>query len=157
MKTGASFNRATSCQSHATPPEFIKAVERRFQRKLSFDLAASEENKKAEKFFSKEDDSLNQSGQIPGLLWLNPPFADIVPWADKCARESKDSTIQIIMLTPASVGSNWFSQFVHKKAQVLFLNGRITFVGSKDPYPKDCMLSLFGFGESGFDIWRWKS
>jgi hypothetical protein len=38
---------------------------------------------------------------------------------------------------------------------VLALNGRITFVGQKDPYPKDTILACFGFGVSGFDIWTW--
>jgi hypothetical protein len=38
---------------------------------------------------------------------------------------------------------------------VLPLNPRLTFVGEKDPYPKDLMLSCFGFGVTGCKQWRW--
>ncbi len=39
---------------------------------------------------------------------------------------------------------------------VLGLSPRLTFEGTKDPYPKDLMLSVFGYGMNGFDTWRWK-
>jgi len=61
----------------------------------------------------------------------------------------------VLMLTPASIGSEWFQRYVHRKAMVLGLSPRLHFVGAADPYPKDCMLSCFGFGVTGFDIWRW--
>jgi hypothetical protein len=39
---------------------------------------------------------------------------------------------------------------------VLGLNGRLTFKGTTAPYPKDCMLSVFGV-EPGFDVWSWRN
>ena len=38
---------------------------------------------------------------------------------------------------------------------VLGLSPRLTFEGTDDPYPKDLMLSVFGYGLSGFGTWRW--
>ena len=39
---------------------------------------------------------------------------------------------------------------------VLGLSPRLTFEGETDAYPKDLMLSVFGFGLHGFDTWRWR-
>lgn len=123
----------------------------------TFDLAASENNKKAPSFFSEADNSLVQQWHtIKGLLFLNPPFNRIEPWAEKCAQESAAGA-KILFLVPASVGSEWFNNHVHRHSFVLALRGRIPF----DPehpewgYPKDCILACYGFGV-GFDTWQWK-
>jgi hypothetical protein len=88
--------------------------------------------------------------------FLNPPFFDIAPWAEKCAT----SPSPVLFLVPASVGSNWFRDFVHNAAsQVLFLNGRLYF----DPahptwgYPKDCMLCVYDNSgrETEYEPWDW--
>lgn len=146
-----------SKQDYETPPEFIAAVERRFGR-LHVDLAARADNAKAAIFVPPERDSLslNWAREFAGRrCWLNPEFADIAPWAAKCAA-SASAGLHIVMLTPASIGANWFAEHVHGKAIVLGLSPRITFVGAADPYPKDCMLSVFGLGVAGFDVWRWQ-
>ncbi len=98
--------------------------------------------------------------KIPGILWLNPPFDNIAPWAKKCAEESRKGA-KILFLTPASVGANWFSSHVHRLSFVLGLNGRLAFDPANPTwgYPKDCILSCFGLagGVTGFDTWAWKA
>lgn len=159
-RTGASLNRGGSKQDYETPDEFVAAVAKRFGR-IEFDLAASPHNTKHRRYFSKEQDSLAQKWhQIGGLLWLNCEFANIDPWAEKCAAESLLGA-RIALLTPASVGTVWFAQHVHGRALVLGLSPRITFVGEPTPYPKDLMLSVFGPPgvvpwSPGFDVWRWR-
>lgn len=146
---------ATSRQDYGTPWDFIRAAEARFG-KLDVDLAARRDNAKARRFISPRRNALHVEWSVEycgALAWLNPEFADIEPWAAKCARERK---LRILLLTPASVGSNWFVEHVHRRALVLALNPRLVFVGERDPYPKDCILSCFGFGRAGFDVWRWK-
>jgi len=157
--TGASLNRHNSHQAYATPFPLIRACERFFRTPVVFDLAANHANKKAEYYFSEEDNSLTKDWHNltwSGLLWLNPPFANIEPWTRKCAEESKRGA-RILFLTPASVGANWFAEHVHGNAYVLALNGRITFVGASDPYPKDCIISAFGLGLTGFTFWKWNT
>jgi hypothetical protein len=75
------------------------------------------------------------------LLFLNPPFADIAPWAAKCAAEARLGA-EILFLVPASVGSEWFAEHVWKHACVYLLRGRLCFDG-KDPYPKDCLAAHY--------------
>lgn len=154
--TGPTINRGGLKQSYETPTDFILAVEKRFG-KLTFDLAAAADNTKCVDYFTKEQDSLAQQWfKLPGLLWLNPEFADITPWAAKCAAESELGAPPILLLTPASVGANWFKNFVLPSAAVIPLNGRIKFVGEKDYYPKDLMLSVYWRGIAGFQTpWTW--
>jgi phage N-6-adenine-methyltransferase len=143
-----------SRQDYETPADFLKAVVERFGP-LAWDLAATRANAKAPSYFTPEDDSLKKDwGRLQGTLFLNPPFADISPWAEKCAN-TRDRKGFTLLLTPASVDSEWFDKHVDDKAVVLFLAPRLSFDG-KDPYPKGLMLSVFGFGLSGQRRWRWK-
>lgn len=150
--------RHESKQDYGTPWELIRAVERRYGT-LDVDLAARDDNRKAPRFISPQENSLKVpwAERFPGALgWLNPEFADIGPWAAKCWGETSPfNGFRVIMLTPASVGAEWFANYVHGKAKVIALCGRVTFEGEAQPYPKDCMLSLFGFNRVGFDVWRW--
>jgi len=147
-----------SRQDYGTPGDLLDAVFATFGP-LRVDLAASPANAVAPAYFDEDDDSLAQDWTtLHGTLWLNPPFARIGPWAAKCAASAPPDTWprrRIIMLTPASVGSRWFVEHVHRRALVLALVPRLTFVGCDAPYPKDCMLSIFG-GQPGFNVWEWR-
>ena len=63
------------------------------------------------------------------------------------------------MLVPASVGSNWWQEFVHHKAHVLMLNDRIQFVGAEWVYPKDLGLLLYTpfIRQGSYEGWSWKT
>lgn len=146
-----------SKQDYATPWNFIDAVESRFG-KLYVDLAATAKNSKAPRYITPQEDSLSVdwSQWKNRVCWLNPPYSRIEPWARKCAEfASFGGEGRLLFLTPASVGANWFAKFVYQKSIVIALNGRITFVGETLPYPKDCILSVFGAGLSGFEVWKW--
>jgi phage N-6-adenine-methyltransferase len=140
-------------QGVGTPPDLIGAVENRFGA-LAWDLAATPENAKAPQYITPTVNSLLVDWSVwigPQLAWLNPPFADIAPWVRKAAT----CGARVLVLVPASVGSNWFSGHVHRKCMVLALNPRVTFVGHTHPYPKDLLLCCYGYAP-GFDVWRWR-
>lgn len=149
-------NRGRSKQDYRTPPEFLRALKARlgvvgFYR----DLAASDDSV-APRFFSKEDDALTKEWVAPEGEWLfcNPPYSNIGPWVMKASECSSN----VAMLIPASVGSNWWKDSVDGVANVLFLNGRLTFVGATAPYPKDCAILLFTHkrGSAGYSVWSWR-
>jgi phage N-6-adenine-methyltransferase len=140
-----------SDQVVATPRNFLDAVENRFGP-IGLDLAANESNAVCKLWLGPGsplqggEDALAPAVSWSGrtLRWLNPPYSDLDPWAAKCAAERHHAFIA--MLTPASVGANWFAEHVHGKALVLAIRPRLTFVGSSDPYPKDLCLSVCGGG-----------
>jgi phage N-6-adenine-methyltransferase len=147
-----------SKQDYCTPPDFLEAVQKRLQEEFTWDLAASKENAIADHFYTEEDNSLIQDwSALAGWLWCNPPFGHIAPWVEKAACNSNDGA-KIAMLVPASVGANWWLEWVDDIAYVLFLNGRLTFSGETTPYPKDCALLLYTpFIRRGYDIWSWSA
>lgn len=158
--SGASLARGKSRQDYGTPADFLEAVAQRFGR-LDVDLAATSANRVADLYISPQQDSLSVpwSQSLRGNLWLNPPFANIAPWARKCAQEAVGlgPHSRILLLVPASVGANWFAESVHRKALVLGLQGRLTFVGETDPCPRDLILAVYGEGLEGFGVWKWRA
>lgn len=154
------YNKATSKQDYETPQDILDAISTRFDMPIAVDLACSVDNCKAPiglDFPRIDSLTFPWAATWPDdLLFLNPPFKDIEPWAAKCALEALGMRRgRIVMLTPSAVGSNWYAQHCYKKSLTLSLNGRITFVGSSTGFPKDCMLSVYG-GDYGFEVWRWK-
>lgn len=161
----------TSFQAYGTPRPFLDAVDRRFGP-IVWDLAANAGNSVCgDRFFGPGsrwgEDSLERAWDwLPGvrtgedLIWLNPPFSRIGPWARKCEDEATYGA-RILMLVPAAVGSNWFAKYVERSALVLPIRPRLAFVGQTDPYPKDLMLCAWNQHrvrvelEVGFETWRW--
>jgi phage N-6-adenine-methyltransferase len=148
---GPTIKRGKSRQDYETPWSFIKAVEAKFGP-IAFDLAADSENFKGPEgmYFDVQNDAFRHDwSKITGNLWLNPPYGTIGPWAKKASEGGR-----VLLLTPASVGSNWFADYVHGKAHVYFLRPRLVFEGADDPYPKDLILSVFA-EPPGYTPWKW--
>jgi phage N-6-adenine-methyltransferase len=153
-----------SKQDYGTPPEFLEAVKGRLEIPFfDCDLAASPENAVAGRYYTKAENSLLHPWTCGrGWNWLNPPFTNIGAWVNKANISSTLFGARTAMLVPAAVGANWWRDFVHERASVLFINGRLTFVGCSDPYPKDCALLLYappsrdGCDPPSYDVWTWK-
>jgi phage N-6-adenine-methyltransferase len=150
-------------QDYETPPELIKAVERDFGS-LSFDLAADMLNAICEEYFIKEQDSLSQDWLKAfkdhdrhglGFLWLNPPYAQVKPWMEKCRDESAKGA-RILTLTLAAIDTSWYRKIVAPNAASYILTDRVTFVGEKYAFTKPLMLSEWGTGKTGLGYWDWK-
>ncbi len=153
-----------SRQDHATPQIFLHAVEQAFGAVPILDLAASGDNRKCETWIDAEENSLSVDWverlavvrrglfRSTGDAWLNPPFRGVDPWMEKCKSESARG-MRIVSLTLASLGTAWYRNHVEGKALSLVLRKRIAFVGQKDPFPKEVMITLWGFGLSGLGFW----
>lgn len=149
-------NKGASKQDYGTPPELLAAVKEQIGiENFAMDLAASAENTVANAFLTEADNSLNYDWScIEGWSWCNPPYSHITPWVKKAS----ESTNKIAMLLPASVGSNWWRDYVHLRAEVWFLNGRVKFVGAPTHSPKDHVILLYNAGEPGhYEVWTWNT
>jgi hypothetical protein len=149
-------------QAYRTPPEFFAAVARTFGR-MQLDLAATDAALCPQWIgpgSAIAEDSLSPGVSWSAILagrrgWLNPPFETLRPWAAKCGREADDGA-KIIMLTPASLGSEWYCDEVQGQALTLVVRPRLVFVGETTGYPKDLAIHLFGFRMVGLGTWSWK-
>lgn len=147
-------------QAVGTPPEFLRAVARRFGP-IRFDLAANAGNSVCgESFYgpgSKHgEDSLQQHWNLHGgVLFLNPQFDSIPPFAEKCVEEGRLGA-RVKMLVPAAVSTNWWAEHVHQKAMVLFLRPRLVFIGHKHGFPKDlALVCQLPWAVPGYHTWNW--
>ena len=162
-----------SKQDYRTTPELLLAIEKEFHvEEWDVDLAADpstaiaiNHNEEAphrapRALFLGPGSELGENSlavdwsQFPGDAWLNPPFARIEPWAEKCATTVRSG--RIFLLVPASVGSNWYRDHVDGKAHVVATSPRVIFVGEKQGYIKDLVLAVFSGIRGGFSTWRWK-
>lgn len=149
-------------QSVATPHDFLSRVKTALGiETFVWDFAASRVNTVSPRgYFDEADDALtipdwHTKTGAKGWGWLNPPYANIAPWVERCA--DCGDLAHIALLVPASVGSNWFREEVLGQALVIALNGRLTFCGHTAPYPKDLMLCLYGPDViPRFTVWDWR-
>lgn len=178
--TGPSVKRFQSEQAVATPWEFIRAVEKKFGP-IAWDLAATIGNAKAANFITPEMDTFKQDWAklLNGRLgWLNPEFDPMVKSVSKCSYEARKGAT-FLLLSPASISTNWFWDHVQPFATVYSITPRICFEGSHNvfpkghlragerkcdqwcvgccPYPKDLMLSHYCANPSHeLQRWKWK-
>jgi site-specific DNA-methyltransferase (adenine-specific) len=112
-----------------TPPCLMSYVRERFQ--VDFDLAASAENAKCDRFFTKEEDALQQSWadlNVDGDLFLNPPFSLLSEFTLKAKEESRNGA-GIVIIAPAYPDRRWFQNHVIGHASyVRFFSKRIEYV-----------------------------
>jgi phage N-6-adenine-methyltransferase len=146
-----------SQQVVSTPWSLIHYVEKRWG-KITWDLAATAGNCKTrlptgllvnrEARYgpgARHENALKMNWSLKrGTLWLNPPFGDIGPWAEKCATTELAPDSRIVLLVPASVGSIWWAYCVDKRSDIQFLRPRVIFRKHKQGYPKDLALCVYG-------------
>jgi phage N-6-adenine-methyltransferase len=137
----------------ATTPETFAPLHERFG--FSIDVAASPHNAKLDRYFTFEQNGLEQSW-AGERVWCNPPYSDIGPWIRKAWAEV-DAQV-IVMLLPANRTEQvWWQEHVEpyrdRPGTVLrteFLRGRLRFiaagrteVGPNERPPFGCVLLIW--------------
>lgn len=143
-----------------TDQAFFDAQSRRFGG-FDLDVAASPENAKCKRFFTIEDDGLEQHWS--GRVWCNPPYSDCGAWVRKAwaeweSRDRMAGPFVIVMLLPANrTEQRWWQEDVEpyrdrrgESLHVEFLRGRMRFdrpsavIGPKgDRPPFGCCLLIW--------------
>lgn len=166
--SGPTIQRGRSSGDIHTPWSFIRAVEHNWGP-LAVDLAATAESTKAPVWIDEKRNSLSADvgwSVLQGNLWLNPPYSNITPWAKKCAESyNLNEQVEIFLLVPASIGANWFWDWVWPYATVYSV-GRMVFDNCFDkhgklvttPYPKDLILAHYTNTTPSrvLQRWHWK-
>ncbi|WP_412059316.1 phage N-6-adenine-methyltransferase [Enterobacter hormaechei] len=113
-----------------TPPALFTSLDAEFCFQL--DAAAAPHNALCRKFITAEQNTLETPWadylSIPGYVWLNPPYSEIMPFVKKAAAESANQ-IGTVMLVPADTSLGWFKEAIQTASEVRFITaGRLAFI-----------------------------
>ena len=107
---------------------------------FGLDVCASLDNAKCKKFYTKEQDGLNQ--EWTGVCWMNPPYGkEIGKWLKK-AYESSINGATVVCLIPARTDTAWWHNYV-MKGKIRFIRGRLKFGNSKNSAPFPSAIVVF--------------
>lgn len=125
----------------ATPQSFFDALNEEFH--FTLDPAASDDNAKCEKYYTKEQNGLTQSWQGE-TVFCNPPYGrNVGEWVKKAHDEHAKGDCTIVMLLFARTDTKWFHEYVLGKAEVQFVRGRLKFGDEKNPAPTPSIVVIY--------------
>lgn len=149
-----------------TPDELFSALDRAFG--FTLDAAADQTNHKCSVYFSGpcSDNEDCRCGLCEWwgrhVVFLNPPYGrGIEEWIHKCIEESTHATV--VALLPANTDTQWFKSVWWGAAEILFLTGRVQFVGTTSSNPGGSMVAIFRPRPVGLvagptvRLWEWKA
>lgn len=125
----------------ATPQDFFDTLNEEFH--FTLDPCALPENAKCSKYFTPEDDGLQQDwdGEI---VFCNPPYCrKVSDWVKKAYYESKKPNTRVVMLLAARTDTKWFHEYIYNKAELRFIKGRLKFGDNKRNAQFPSMIVIF--------------
>lgn len=142
MKTSVLFS--SESVEWETPQVFFDKLDEEFG--FTVDVCANKENAKCERFFSQEDNGLEQEWK--GICWCNPPYGrDICKWVKKALISSLHGAT-VVMLLPARTDTSWFHDYILHHADIRWIRGRLKFGKAKSSAPFPSMVVVFHGVES---------
>lgn len=127
------------------PDQYFEELNEEFH--FDIDVAASHENAKLPRYFTKENNALTQRWE--GNVFCNPPYGrDLRKWVEKAHKEYlRDPNRVIVFLIPSRTDTSYWHDFIFDKATVRFLRGRLKFEVEgepKDAAPFPSALVIYG-------------
>jgi phage N-6-adenine-methyltransferase len=123
-----------------TPPGVFARLDAEYH--FTLDVCASAWNAKCPRYFTVEDDGLQQSW-AGETCWLNPPYGQAVTsWLQKASMSRLEGALTVALI-PARVGTYWWDRHVAPlpSRDVQFLVGRLRFLLPDGPAPDDAPFS----------------
>lgn len=130
-------------EEYRTPQELFDRLDEMFG--FTLDPCAAPWNAKCEKYYTIEDNGLEQSWQGE-TVFMNPPYGrNIADWMEKAYTESKNNDATVVVLVHSRTDTRWWHDWAMKANQIWFIKGRLSFDnpdgedGYKAPFPS-CIL-----------------
>ena len=130
----------------ATPQEFFNKLDWRFG-KFTLDPCATNDNHKAKKYYTLEDNGLAQDWEGE-TVFVNPPYRNLSEWVEKGYRESQKDDTKVVMLIPARTDTKYWHKYVMRASEIHFIKGRLKFGDSKNSAPFPSAVVVFNSGSS---------
>jgi site-specific DNA-methyltransferase (adenine-specific) len=123
----------------STPQDFFDALHAEFG--FTLDVAAIADNAKCDRYFTPEQDGLQQDwGQ--DICWNNPPYSQVAQWMAKSYEASKAGAT-VVCLVYAKTDTQWWHDYVEPYADYQLLKGRLKFGGSPNSAPFGSAVVIF--------------
>lgn len=137
MLTSGLMSSATD--EWATPQDLYDRLDACFH--FTLDVCATDENHKAPKWYTREQDGLKQDwgGEV---IWCNPPYGRTIgQWIERCAKHKGVA----VMLIPARTDTRWWHEFIanNPNASIHFIKGRLKFGNAKNSAPFPSAIVTF--------------
>ena len=128
-------------ENWATPQELYDKLDAEFH--FNLDPCADDENHKCDRYFTKEQDGLQQNwGGC--RVFCNPPYGrQIVKWVRKAWEETRKENTLVVMLLHARTDTRWFQDYVYHRTEIRFISGRVRFGGAENNAPFPSMVVIF--------------
>ena len=113
---------------YETPTEVYNPLNKEF--KFTLDPCCTKETAKCTKYYTKEENGLEQNWEGE-RVFVNPPFGrQIKSWVEKCYYEAQKKDTKVVMLIPARTDTEYFHNFIYngKAKEIRFIKGRVTFL-----------------------------
>ena len=124
----------------ATPQKWFEYLDLEF--KFTLDPCALRHTAKCKRFYTPDQDGLQQSWQDE-RVFMNPPYGtEIAKWMKKAYEEARDNEALVVCLVPARVETRWWHRFA-AKGEVRFPIGRLKFEGAKSSAPFPVAIVIF--------------
>ena len=138
------INPQNTFDDFRTPRDLFCSFDERFH--FDIDVAASDENKLCENYYTEEDDGL--SHQWYGNVWCNPPYSNVKVWLHKALNELSSGRCQtVVFLLNVDTSTQYFHDIILASAQEIHLiRGRVNFEGphvGDGANPKASMMVVF--------------
>ena len=123
----------------ATPQWFFDELNAEFH--FETDLCATAENAKCAKFFTVEQDALQQ--EWTGVYWMNPPYGrGLNRWMKKAYESALNNGATIVCLLPARTNTAWWHDYC-MKGEIRFVRGKLKFGNAKHGAPFPSVVVIF--------------
>jgi phage N-6-adenine-methyltransferase len=107
----------------ADPQDFFDQLDAEFG--FTLDAAATAENAKCARYFTREDDGLAQ--EWTGRVWLNPPYGrELGLWMRKAWGASQTTAELVVCLVPVRSDTAWWHDYA-TRGDVEFVRGQMRF------------------------------
>lgn len=138
-KNGMAVHYSSETDEWETPQDLFDELDREFG--FGLDVCALPSSAKCKRYFTPEKDGLSQKWS--GVVWMNPPYGDVISqWVEK-ARQSADAGATVVCLVPARVDTHWWWDNC-RYGEIRFIRGRLKFGNSQSSAPFPSAVVIFG-------------
>ncbi len=128
----------------STPGDVFSELNEEFD--FNLDPCSTEQNHKCDKYFTLNDNGLEQNWGGGYRAFVNPPYSRISDWVKKSWEESTKPNTIVVMLIPARTDTRYFHEYIQYRSEIRFIKGRLKFGDSKHSAPFPSMIVIFRSG-----------